>query len=474
MWWHDSVIYQIYPRSFQDSNGDGIGDIPGITSRLDHVKRLGADAIWLSPIYPSPNADFGYDVADYTSVDPDYGDLDDFQQLATAAHDRGLKLLLDFVPCHTSIDHAWFRDRPEFYFWADEPPNNWCATFGGSAWERDAQTGRYYLHSFFPEQADLNWRNPDVRHEMTNAMRAWLDRGADGFRLDAIDRILKDPDLRDDPPATEPFPLPLHEEYARLSHIHSGNVPDVALALEDIRRATDDALLVGEAYLPTSRLAPYQEVLDVLFAFEAMNAGPHADRLERAITAAYQTNRTGWVLSNHDFDRFATRFGEDTRAAILLFMFLPGPIFMFQGDEIGMPNGPGVDPPLDRHHRDAFRHPMPWDATPNGGFTTGTPWLPAIDSKARNVAAEEQDPNSTLHLVQRLARLRKDLPRELRFIESPEHTVVAARGDHVIAINVGDEPAQAPAASHIREEARPGDGADPLRIPPHGGWIAAH
>jgi alpha-glucosidase len=209
MWWRDAVIYQTYPRSFQDSNGDGVGDLQGIRARLDHVVDLGADAIWLSPFYPSPNADYGYDVCDYTDVDPELGTLDDFDALAQAAHDAGLKLIVDFVSSHTSIEHPWIRERPEFYFWADAPPNNWQATFGGSAWERDPVSGRYYLHSFYPEQVDLDWRNPDVRRAMADALRFWREHGVDGFRLDAIDRLLKDPQLRDDPPATEPFPLPL-------------------------------------------------------------------------------------------------------------------------------------------------------------------------------------------------------------------------------------------------------------------------
>lgn len=177
MWWRDAVIYQIYPRSFQDSNGDGLGDLPGILSRLDHIERLGASAIWLSPFYPSPNADFGYDVANYTAIDPDYGTLDDFDRLVVAAHERGLRVIVDFVPCHTSIEHPWFRERPDFYVWMDAPANNWVARFGGSAWERDPVTGRYYLHSFFPEQPDLNWRNPHVRAEMQSALRFWLERG---------------------------------------------------------------------------------------------------------------------------------------------------------------------------------------------------------------------------------------------------------------------------------------------------------
>jgi alpha-glucosidase len=472
MWWQDALIYQIYPRSFQDSNGDGVGDLPGITSRLDHIQRLGASAIWLSPFYPSPNADFGYDVSDYTDVDPAYGDLDDFEQLVTAARERNLRVLLDFVPAHTSIEHPWFRAHPEFYFWSDEPPNNWLATFGGSAWARDPETGRYYLHSFFPEQADLNWRNPAVRAEMTKALSTWRGRGADGFRLDAVDRVLKDAELRDDPPATDPFPLPLHEEYARLSHVYSGNVPDIGLALEAMRAAVGDALLIGEAYLPTAALDPYLDTLDVVFAFEPMNAGPDADRLKQAITTAHATGKIGWVLSNHDFTRFATRFGPDARAATLLFLALPGPAFIFQGDEIGMPDGPGTEPPLDRHDRDRFRHPMQWDASAKGGFTSGTPWLPLVDPETRNVAAQEADPGSPLQLVRRMAQLRGELGPELRFVDSPPHTLVLERGGHLVAVNLGDHAAQVKRPGTLVAEARPGDGADARQIPAHGGWIA--
>jgi alpha-glucosidase len=472
MWWRDAVIYQIYPRSFQDSDGDGIGDLRGIIARLDHVKRLAADAIWLSPFYPSPNADFGYDVADYTAVDPAYGTLEDFDALVAAAHERALKVLIDFVPAHTSIEHPWFRQRPDFYFWADEPPNNWRATFGGSAWERDPQTGRYYLHSFFPEQADLNWRNPDVQAEMTGALRFWLDRGIDGFRLDAIDRLLKDADLRDDPPAREPFALPLHDDYALLEHIHSGNVPDVGTGLSAIREAVGDALLVGEAYLPTIQLSPYLESLDVVFAFEAMNAGPDADRLRQTIDAAHETSKIGWVLSNHDFSRFATRFADNFRAAVLLFLALPGPAFIFEGDELGMPDGPGADPPLDRAGRDRFRHPMQWDDSPTGGFTIGTPWLPPIDPATRSVAAQQRDPHSVLALFWRLIRLRATLGRELRFLNAPPQTIVFERGGHQVAVNFGDEPVGIYRTGELIVQARPEDGADRAVLPPHGGWIA--
>lgn len=472
MWWEDAVVYQIYPRSFQDSDGDGIGDLAGIASRLDHVVDLGASAIWLSPFFPSPDADFGYDVSDFEAVDPRFGTLADFDHLADAAHRRGLKVIIDFVPCHTSIEHPWFREHPDFYFWADAPPNNWRAAFGGPAWDRDPVSGRYYLHSFYPEQADLNWRAPEVRARMTDAMRFWLHRGVDGFRLDAIDRLLKDPQLRDDPPATEPFALPLVAEYGQLSHVHSLNAPDIGDALRVLRDAVGDALLIGEVYLPTSQLAPYLETLDVAFAFEAMNAGPEGRRVRAAVIAAIESGKLGWVISNHDFERFASRFGASARAAAMLFLCLPGPVFMFQGDEIGMPNGPGAQPPLDRADRDRFRHPMQWDASRSGGFTTGTPWLAPIDPASRNVADQSRDPASTLELFRSLIALRASLDGEVRLLDAPPDAVVLQRGTHVVAVNFGEQPIGIRRDGELLIEARPGDGADARRLPAHGGWVA--
>ena len=227
MWWRDAVIYQVYVRSFQDSDGDGVGDIPGVTARLGHIAGLGADAVWLSPVYPSPNADFGYDVSDYEDVAPTFGTIADLDQLIARAHGLGLKVLLDFVPCHTSTEHPWFREHPEYYVWSDAAPNNWRAAFGGSAWGWDESTGRYFLHSFFPEQADLDWHRADVREELTGALRFWRRHGVDGFRLDALDRLMKDEQLRDDPPATRAPRLPMDPEDARLEHIHSRNAPGI-------------------------------------------------------------------------------------------------------------------------------------------------------------------------------------------------------------------------------------------------------
>jgi alpha-glucosidase len=410
MWWENAVVYQIYPRSFQDSDGDGSGDLRGIESRLDHLTWLGVDALWLSPIYPSPMADMGYDVADYTGVDPLFGSLDDFDALLAAAHRRRLRLLMDLVPCHTSIEHPWFREHPDWYVWSgrDGPANNWRATFGGPAWAPDPyERGRgWYLHSFYPEQPDLDWRNPEVVAAMQGVLRFWLDRGVDGFRLDAIDRLVKDRELRDDPPASAPFALPLGEEYGQLEHLYSTNSPDIREALKAIRAAAGDAFLVGEVYLPAAQVTPYLEHLDAAFAFELFHAPWERERLDAAIAAASRIGRPAWVLSNHDFPRVATRFGpENARAAADLLLSLPGTAFIYQGEEIGMVDGPGADPPIDRAGRDGARHPMQWDAS--GGFTRGTPWLPMVDPAKRNVADQRDDPGSLLNHYRELIWRRK-------------------------------------------------------------------
>src|SRR4051794_25191431 len=416
MWWENAVVYQVYPRSFQDSDGDGSGDLRGIESRLDHLVWLGVDALWLSPIYPSPLADMGYDVADYTGVDPVFGTLASFDALLAAAHERGLKLLMDLVPCHTSIEHAWFREHPDWYIWSgrEGPANNWRATFGGLAWSPDPyERGRgWYLHSFYPEQPDLDWRNPDVVAAMQDVLRFWLDRGVDGFRLDAIDRLVKDAELRDDPPASAPFALPLGEEYAELEHLYSTNSPDIHAALAAIREAAGDAFLVGEVYLPAAQVTPYLEHLDAAFAFELFHAPWDRQALTAAIEAAKAALGPGaaWVLSNHDFPRLATRFGEEhLREAAELLLTLPGTAFIYQGEGIGMAGGPGATPAIDRAGRDGARHPMQW--TRDGGFTQpgAKPWLPMVDPEKRNVADQRDDPDSLLNLYRELIARRRPL-----------------------------------------------------------------
>jgi alpha-glucosidase len=476
MWWHDAVIYQVYLRSFQDSDGDGVGDLPGVITRLEHIAGLGADAVWLSPIYPSPNQDFGYDVSDFEDVDPALGTLKDLDHLVARAHGLGLKVLLDFVPCHTSTEHRWFREHPEYYVWSDEVPNNWRAAFGGSAWGYDEQSGRYFLHSFFPEQADLDWHQPEVRERMGSALAFWRERGIDGFRLDALDRLMKDEQLRDDPPASAPPPLPMDDEDARLEHIHSRNAPGIDVALRTIRNAVgDDTLLIGEVYLPTGEMEPYLESLDVVFSFDALHSASSPDRLKDAVAAGLALGRVGWVLSNHDFSRLATRAGsENLRASILLALTLPGPAFMFQGDELGMADAHPLGEPQDRNGRDPFRAPMRWDGSRHAGFSTATPWLRTGAPGVPSVSAQEADPGSVLSLVKRTIALRRTLSPGGELLDSPGQTIAVSRGAHLIVVNLGDDPQPALdcGAAELVLEARPGDGADLSVIPAHGGWIA--
>ena len=473
-WWHDAVIYQIYPRSFQDADGDGVGDLNGIVARLDHVAALGADAIWLSPIYPSPMADGGYDVADYADVDPMFGSVADAQRLIDAAHERGLKVLFDVVPCHTSIEHRWFRDHPDRYVWSDRdgPQNNWIASFGGPAWSRDERSGRWYLHSFYPEQPDLDWRNPEVPPAVGEALHFWLQRGVDGFRVDAIDRLLKDPQLRDDPPASGPPPLPLHDEHATLEHVHSRDAPDIATALAHLRAAVGDALLVGEAYLPSAGLGPYLEHLDLCFAFELFHAPWEAEAVRAALAAA-PPGRVAWILSNHDFPRLPDRVGpHHARAAALLLLTLPGAVFVYQGDELGMADGPGrPDPPDDRAGRDPHRHPIPWtDESPHAGFTTGQPWLPVIPPPAGSAAAQATDPDSPLALYRDLIAARRDVHGDMELLEDVAPGVVAfRRGEHVVAVNLGADsvplrPVEGAVVVRATHSQHPGGSAPPARL----------
>ena len=469
MWWQDAVIYQIYPRSFQDSDGDGIGDLRGIEQRLDHLAWLGVDALWLSPIYPSPMHDMGYDVADYKGVDPIFGTLDDFDSLVVAARERGLRVLLDLVPCHTSIEHPWFGERPDWYIWRDEP-NNWISAFGGSAWTR--LNGRYYLHSFYPEQADLDWRNPEVVAAMQDALEFWIDRGAAGYRVDAIDRLLKDRELRDDPPATEAFGLPLSDAEAKLALTNSRNAPDTGEALASIRAAVGEHLLVGEVYLPSAKWQPYLDHLDRAFAFELLHAPWDAARLGRAIEATSSRPGAAWVLSNHDFGRLVTRFGPDNaRSAALMLLTLPGPAFLYQGDEIGLADGPGGGRIYDRAGRDRYRHPMQWNGSPSGGFTSGDAWLPPVDPEETNVEAQREDPRSMLSLVRDLLTLRRLLGDGIELIEAGPAVLAYRRGDHTIAINTTAKRQLAPLDGDLVLETRPGASGRGL-LAPHAGAVS--
>ncbi len=464
----NGVVYQIYPRSFQDSDSDGIGDLAGIRSRLDHLAWLGVDALWMSPIYPSPMADFGYDVSDYTGIDPVYGDFGDYDALVAAARERGLEVLMDIVPCHTSIEHPWFAEHPDWYIWADAP-NNWLSTFGGSAWE--ARNGRYYLHSFYPEQPDLDWRNPEVVAAMQDVVRFWLERGAAGYRVDAIDRLLKDAELRDDPPASEPYGLPLAADEAKLALSNSRNAPGTGAALTKIREAAGDSFLVGEVYLPSAKWQPYLDAFDAVFAFELLHAPWDAELLRRAIEATTRQPGAAWAMSNHDFGRLSSRFGaENARAAAMLLLTLPGTAFLYQGDEIGQADGPGGKREFDRAGRDRFRHPMQWDASPGGGFSDGDPWLPPVDPASVNVEAQRDAPDSMLTLVRRLIAVRRELDPGLELLDSAPGVLAFARGDHRVMLNTSAEPSPAPAGGEVVVETHAGALRDGT-LAPHAGVL---
>jgi alpha-glucosidase len=444
LWWQNGVIYQIYPRSFMDSNGDGVGDLPGIRSRLDYVQWLGVDAIWISPIFPSPMADFGYDVADYTDIEPLFGTLADFDRLLAGAHERGLKVMLDLVPNHTSDRHAWFqesrssRDNPkrDWYMWRDakpdgSPPNNWLGNFGGSGWEWDAATGQYYYHSFLKEQPDLNYRNPAVVAAMCDVLRFWLDRGVDGFRVDVIYYMMKDGQWRDNPP--NPRFEPGDNPYLAQEPRYTYNQPEVHGLIRRFREVFDaypERMMVGEIYLPYDELMQYYgadlDECHMPFNFELINLPWEAAAL-RAKVEAYEAalppgGWPNWVLGNHDQHRIASRVGRaQARVAQMLLLTLRGTPTCYYGDELGMRD---VDIPPEAEQdpfgrnvpglglgRDPERTPMQWDTTPHAGFTQGTPWLPvAADYREYNVQVERGQADSTLELVRRLLQVRRATP----------------------------------------------------------------
>jgi alpha-glucosidase len=446
-WWQKGIVYQIYPRSYQDSNGDGIGDLPGIIQRLDYIKSLHVDAIWISPIYPSPMHDFGYDVSDYTAVHPIFGTMADFDRLLAETHRRGLKLILDLVPNHTSHRHPWFiesrdsRDNPkrDWYIWRDPapdggPPNNWVSVFGGPAWTFDESTGQYYLHQFLREQPELNYRHPEVLPAILNVMRFWLDKGVDGFRVDVIAQLIKDEQLRDEPPNPA---WDGQNPYYSLNHIYTKGLPEVHSYIRQMRAVIneyEERVLIGEAYVYYEELmAYYGENLDechLPFNFHLLKVDWNAPAVRHLIEAYEGMFPPGawpnWVLGNHDKPRVATRVGpQQARVATMLLLTLRGTPTTYYGEEIGLENVPippemVQDPPAitqpEIAHlvgRDPERTPMPWDDSPNAGFAaTGVrPWLPlAADYRERNVAAQSKEPTSMLNLYRALTWLRQEQP----------------------------------------------------------------
>ncbi|MDX9991245.1 MAG: alpha-glucosidase [Anaerolineales bacterium] len=466
LWWRDGVIYQIYPRSFSDSNNDGLGDLPGITSRLGYLSHLGVDAIWLSPFYPSPDIDFGYDVSDHCAVDPRFGTLADFDELIREAHQRKIRVVLDLVLNHTSDQHNWFtesrssRENPkrDWYIWQPpsasprflkkligmrEAPNNWQSAFGGGGWEYDEKTGEYYFHMFVKEQPDLNWRNPQLRQAQLDVVRFWLARGADGFRLDVFNAYFKDEALRNNPPK---FGL---RGFDRQKHIYDIDQPEMMPLLAELRAILDaspEKYAVGETFLASpERAASYcgPAKLHAAFNFDFTLRPYRPSAFREAIQNwdgfAGQQVWPNYVLSNHDQPRAATRYarGEDDRRAqvvMALLLTLRGTPFLYYGEEIGLRDislarHEILDPPGKYYWpffkgRDGCRAPMQWDASPNAGFSQAKPWLKVHPNYTwRNAEAQQADPNSLFNFTRRLIGLRREHPAlragRLDFLNAP-------------------------------------------------------
>jgi alpha-glucosidase len=444
-WWQHAVFYEIYPRSFADSNNDGVGDLNGIASKLDYLKDLGVDAIWISPCFPSPQVDFGYDVSDYENIDPMYGTLADFDNLAREAKKRNIHIILDFVVNHTSDQHKWFLDSKssrtsahrDWYIWRDgkgpgEPPNNWVSTFGGSAWQFDPTTNQYYYHYFYPQQPDLNWRNPAVKDAMFDVTRFWYKRGVSGFRLDAVDTLFEDPNLKDNPikkPGKNAFgdPFEVNKYNTKLPEVHD--------ILRGLRQVADqyDAVLIGETW--TANVAELNQYygkgnnelqLPMDFLFTMVNKLSPAEFRKQIAEVNAASGWPTFVISNHDIVRSYDRYGDgkhnDEIAKLMagLYLTLRGTPILYYGEEIGMKTTPptrreDVKDPIGikgwpkEKGRDGERTPMQWNDSENAGFTKGTPWLPVPPTyKTHNVADESKDPNSVLEFYKNVLKLRHD------------------------------------------------------------------
>jgi alpha-glucosidase len=496
-WWRGATIYQIYPRSFLDSNGDGIGDLPGILSRLDYIASLGVDAIWISPFFQSPMADFGYDIADYRAVDPIFGTLADFDQIVARAHALGLKVMIDQVPSHTSDQHAWFgesrqsRDNPkaDWYVWADAredgtPPNNWLSIFGGVAWTWEPRRGQYYLHNFLSSQPDLNFHHPDVQRATLDNFRFWLDRGVDGLRLDAINFCFHDRQLRDNPPrprnASKVTGFKADNPYGFQWHRHNNTQPEMLPFLEQIRALMDrypDVVALGEISSDDSNatVAEYTQPgrLHMAYSFELLSddSSPTHIRttVEDLLTRAPQSWPC-WTISNHDVERVVSRWGQSAThlphfATQLTAMIcaLRGSVCVFQGEELGLgeadvpyeslrdPYGIAFWPSF--KGRDGCRTPMPWDPSERAGFSTGEPWLP-VPRQHRDLAvtSQERDPSSALHGFRRLMAWRKRVPLlldgDIEFLAATDSVLAFRRFDGqrglLAAFNLSGSPANLP------------------------------
>ena len=522
-WWQHAVFYEVYPRSFADSNNDGIGDLNGIASKLDYLQKLGVDAIWITPCFPSPNVDFGYDVSDYEAIDPMYGTLADFDKLSASAKQHHIRLILDFVVNHTSDQHRWFLDSKssktsahrDWYIWRDgkgpdQPPNNWSSTFGTPAWTYDPATKQYYYHYFYPQQPDLNWRNPAVEKAMFDVTRFWYQRGVSGFRLDAVDTLFEDPALKDNPsaPGTDRFGRPNSNE------IYNKKLPEVHTALKGLRKVADEhnAVLIGETWTSdVSQLAEYygknndelQLPMDLL-----LNTLPFSADVYRKHVAALDSSGRWpvYVITNHDITRSYTRYADgkhnDEIAKLMaaFYLTLRGTAILYYGEEVGMENNDPKskeevqDPegklgwPKEKG-RDGERTPMQWTDGRNAGFTTGKPWLPVPASgKTHNVATEEKDPHSILETYRSLLGLRHHQPALLEgdyfSINNDDPNVLAYLRRYnnesvLVVLNFSSQPQQAkidvPSTGYISllsSGATLADGYKSIHLEPFGFYIA--
>jgi alpha-glucosidase len=483
-WWRHAVFYEIYPRSFADSNQDGVGDLKGITGKLDYLRQLGIDAIWFSPCYPSPQYDFGYDVSDYENIDPMYGTLADFDVLTREAHKHGIRIIMDFVLNHSSSQHPWFLEskssrhssKRDWYIWRDgkgsgQPPNNWQSDFGGSAWTFDATTGQYYYHYFEVQQPDLNWRNPAVEKAMLDVTRFWKKHGVDGFRLDAVDTLFEDIKLKDNPT------LPGKNEFGdpQMKNVNNDKLPEVHKELRRLRKVTDEngQVLIGETWTDSidelkayygARNDEIQLPMDFMFTTINKRSAPEFRRQIGLVESA------GWpvfVLSNHDMPRAYTRYGDgvhDEKIARLMasmMLTLRGTPILYYGEELGMETHPpermqDVKDPLgisgwpQQKGRDGERRPMQWNSGTNAGFTSGQPWLPVdVNFKQHNVAVESGDSQSLLSFYRALLALRRFSPALLDgayfpLAENDAHLLAYMRKSSaetiVVALNFSADP----------------------------------
>jgi len=491
-WWRGAVIYQIYPRSFMDTDGNGVGDLPGIVAKLDYIASLGVDAIWISPFFKSPMADFGYDIADYRDVDPLFGTIEDFDRLLAKAHGLGIRVMIDQVLSHTSIEHDWFRqsrasrdnDKADWYVWADArpdgtPPNNWLSIFGGVAWKWEPRRGQYFLHNFLASQPDLNFHNPAVREATLDNVRFWLDKGVDGLRLDAINFCFHDRQLRDNPAK----PVELRQgrgfspdnPYAFQYHHHNNTQPENLLFLEDLRALIDrypQATTLGEISSEDSlaTMGEYvnEQRLHMGYSFELLTEDFSAAHIRRTVEDLEAKMADGWpcwAISNHDVQRAVSRWGGGSaddafaKQLIALVCSLRGSVCLYQGEELGLgeaevpyealrdPYGIAFWPNF--KGRDGCRTPMPWTADADAGFSRGEPWLPiAPEHRARSVATQDADPASVLHAARAFLRWRKALPAllhgDIRFLDAPEPILAFTRSldgaTLLVAFNLSQSP----------------------------------